>query len=462
MFTEAKKQLGTLSANNHKPLRLAVAVSGGSDSMALLHFVLHCGLFVPEQILCVHINHHIRPTAEHDTAFVSDWCKRERIAFLRRDYDVPALCRQTGQGTEAQARLCRREAFAELVQSGACDYVLTAHHASDNAESILMHILRGCGVDGLAGMAFLQDRLVRPFITTDKAEIDRYIAHHKITFVTDETNADITYNRNFLRHKVLPLLRERWPDCEQALVRLGQNAAALKQNACKTDPSEIAAENAYKGEVRVRLSALAGADTLVYLRQALALLGRTEDVYFAHVQAVRALAQSGRNGARLDLGQGISAVREYDNIAFLCGAANTHTPPCRVFALGETVWGNRRILAQKITPAAAEAFLQTVRTEQTGKKIPYGTLLLDGRNIPDGAILRARQDGDRFTPFGGGARKLKEFLIDKKIPRRERDNLPLLCYNKSIIAVLGVEISAEAAYVQGGEPVLITMTGEEQ
>lgn len=419
--------------------KLAVGVSGGADSMCLLHFLLTRDYIDKERLTAVHVNHHLRQSAERDAAFVARFCAENNVRFERVDADVPSRCVVTGRSVESEAREVRLEVFIGLMTRGAAELVLTAHHASDQAETVLMHLFRGCGTDGLCGMEILSPiGLLRPLLTTEKSEIDAYVSQHSIPYVTDETNADIRYSRNFVRHEILPLIESRWSGAARNISR----TAALVRADCDVlegliDETLIAAG---EGEVTVPLSAMEGATGARYVRRALQKLGVASDLTEKNVLAATGLRDL-KNGARVDLGGGVTAAREYDRVAFYrLGAASdfgqrkadssagrTDTETAETpFAVGDMELGGEVICALPLS----------VRPQK-------GICAFDLDRIPAGAVLRYRRDGDVFRPFGGGRKKLKEYLIDRKIPVRFRDKLPCLCYNKTILAVVGVEVSED-------------------
>lgn len=404
--------------------RVAVATSGGEDSMALLCLMLGYAREGKLKLVCINVEHGIREASRADSDFVRAFCEREGIEFVGKTVDIPALCKQSKRGVECEAHFVRSAFYREVLESGKADLVATAHHARDNAETVLLHIFRGCGIKGLCGMETLTESgLFRPLLTTSKEEICAYVQENNIAYVTDETNADTAYDRNFIRHEILPKVRERFPAAERSIGRLstiaGEYAASardeINEDAFVQTDDAVLLDESYL--------------TAAYIIEALARLGKDRDVYISAVEAVAKL-KACRSCARVDLGGGVVAAREYGAVAFYYrteSVAEAEKP----FVLPE----------QKESFSAGGKTYFIAKTEGEKPTFGRGKLYFDGDKLPAGCVIRARREGDRFTPFGGGSRKLKEYLIDKKIPARLRGNLRCICLGAEVYALLGVEIS---------------------
>lgn len=401
--------------------KVGVAVSGGKDSMCLLYFLVGMDYFEKGNILAVHVNHNLRESAVRDEEFVSQKCTELGVEFEAFSVDVEGESVATGCSIETTARNLRLDIFEELVTSGRVKRILTAHHALDRAESTMMHIARGCGLDGLIGMRD-SDILSRPFLNIYPEEMERYRMINHIEFVQDETNFDPTPDRNFMRLEVFPQIMARYPAFVRSLNALAEEsneAVAMLDMIMRRDAVVIK-----NGEARIAL--FAGNTELKnrYIVRAIkayqSYLGREINFERTHVERVGELFDS-EVGTMADVNGGIKAARDND-----CVALFLETPKC----LDEVklVKGTSVISKVKVT----------VTKQKNVKKIVKGVCDFD---CLEGAVLRFRRDGDIFTPFGGGTKKLKEYFIDKKIPRRKRDNIPLVCKDNVVLAVIGMEIS---------------------
>ncbi len=406
--------------------KIAAAVSGGADSMCMLD--LAAKYFPPDRIIVLNVEHGIRgEESRRDSEFVRAAAKRYGVKFIGKSVDIPALCLASGRSEETEARLARKAFFSEVLSRGEADKILTAHNAGDRTEGVLMHIFRGSGIRGLIGMSEADGEFIHPLITVQRAEIERYNRENGVEFVTDKTNADDRYTRNFIRNRVIPVISERYsPDA--AINALSENAAC--------DDEFIRSFLDFDGNIEIDDDAVYIKETALktpfalasrYVFEAAKRAGYPTDLGRKQVEAVLSLTGLD-NGARVDLGGGLSAAKEYGSVAFFTADEPDGTEAEEIpFAPGFTPFMDGIIEITSVEP-----------------KPIRGKLIIDGDRIPDGAVVRSRKEGDEFRPYGGGNKKLKEYLIDRKIPLRKRDKLPLLCYNDKVLAIFGVEISDDA------------------
>lgn len=403
--------------------KLVIGVSGGRDSMCLLHAVLNCGVIDKNNILAVHVNHNLRENAKKDEQFVKQFCEQNKVQFRAFSVDVKKESAVSGSTIEQAARNLRYGVFYDLIKHGDADVILTAHHALDNAETVLMHLFRGAGLDGLRGMGNGQacDRtlpIVRPLIDVYPEELDRYCADHGIEYVTDETNLIDDADRNFIRLNVIPLIEKRYVGAVRAINRLaGECASACAVLDGLLDLSLITKES---DAVVVATDALNTPLAARYVRRALAEF-TTVDITREQIERITELAHM-RTGATVGLTGGIVAAREYNGVALFIPRL-----PCPTeipLALG----------ANTIDGLAVDIELSDISPQS----VMGGAVDLDRL---EGAVLRFRRDGDTFTPFGGKTKKLKQYFIDRKIPKRLRDRTPLICKGSEVLVIVGVQIS---------------------
>ncbi|MBD5205929.1 MAG: tRNA lysidine(34) synthetase TilS [Bacteroidales bacterium] len=196
--------------------KLIVGVSGGADSMALLHCLQAAGL----DILAVHCNFHLRgDESNRDMEFVKEYCKSERIALQVIEFDVDEFRRLNGGSVEMACRDLRYNKFRELMQQTGSDRIAVAHNADDQAETLLLNLMRGAGVSGLRAMKHDTGFVVRPLLDYSRSEIERYLIANNIPHIEDSTNGCSDYQRNFLRNEILPALSARWPDVKRSLCK---------------------------------------------------------------------------------------------------------------------------------------------------------------------------------------------------------------------------------------------------
>ncbi len=448
MVDLTQKAARVLSA--HADKKIAVGVSGGRDSMCLLHAVVGCGAVARERIVAVHVNHGLRETAARDENFVREFCEKNDIEFKAFAVDVKGESAKNRLTIEQAARSLRYGIFYELIKTRAADRILTAHHALDNAESVLMHMFRGAGLDGLRGMngegktadntLFSRTRdgagdelrcinantnsapILRPFIDVYPRELDEYAAAHGIEYMTDETNFETAADRNFLRLNVIPLIEQRYGGAVRAINELAREC----REACAVldgmlDPSQIVYD---RGAVLITDKALSGTLGARYVRRALGYFSLT-DVTREQISSVVRLVGM-RTGASTALACGAVAAREY-------GAVAVYVPREKYDGESALVLGANYIDGLVVDVHKSEINPREVK----GGAVDLARL--------SGATLRFRRDGDMFTPYGGGTKKLKEYFIDNKLPRRLRDRTPLVCVGSTVLVIVGVQVSAQAA-----------------
>ncbi|MEE0512022.1 MAG: tRNA lysidine(34) synthetase TilS [Peptococcaceae bacterium] len=221
---------------------LLAAVSGGADSMALLDLLLCCQKTCGYQVAVAHVHHHLRAASDAEWQFVMQYCAQRAVPFYGRHVQV-VDGKKNGESLEAAAHRLRHQALRNMMQASGAQWLILAHQADDRAETVLMNILRGCGVNGLAAMPSREGHLLRPLLPFSKAALENYCAEHDIPYVSDESNADTTILRNRLRHELLPILTAYNPQIGTALNHLAENseqvaayvqkqAAQLYEEAC--------------------------------------------------------------------------------------------------------------------------------------------------------------------------------------------------------------------------------------
>ena len=203
---------------------VAVAVSGGQDSMALLHYLYKNASALPFKLACINVEHGIRgESSRSDSAFVKSYCEKIGVPLLSYVVDAKKKAETDKISIETSARILRYECFYDAIETKKCDKIATAHHRKDNYETILLNLFRGTGIKGLIGIKPDDEhKIIRPFLSVTKAEIEDYIKENGVPFVTDETNLSADYTRNALRLNVLPKIEELFPDAENAVTRLAE------------------------------------------------------------------------------------------------------------------------------------------------------------------------------------------------------------------------------------------------
>ncbi len=393
---------------------VAVALSGGKDSVCLLHLLLSLREELNITVKAVHVDHSIRgKDSENDANFVKNYCEKLGVLVKVFKVDAPRFSKQNNLSLEQGARALRYGVFKSVLDSGFANLVATAHHKNDNFESLLFNIFRGTGIKGAGGIPSKNGGVVRPLLSVTREEIDCYVQENNLPFTQDLTNFSSEFSRNYIRNEIVPKIVERFSNAV--------NAGAKFSAICKEEDeflqklsSEIITQK--DGKLYIPLSS----DGVLVKRAiilALSRLGLEKDYEYVHVLDVFNLKNL-QSGAKITLPKSIVAQKEYDTILLYIDneQKNQNLYPFRVgnFDFDGAVYEISSI---------------------------GGSLKFDGDKIPSGAVIRTRRDGDVFKKFGGGTKKLKEFLIDKKIPLSQRDKLPLIAKDNTVYLIFGVEIS---------------------
>lgn len=405
---------------------IGVAVSGGVDSMSLLHFLHENREILDCQVVAITVDHMLRGEESLDDAlFVKNWCRENGIYCHKFSVDAGKLAQEKNIGIENAAREARYGVFENLLKENVVDKIALAHHLSDQAETILLHILRGSGLNGACGMEYIRDDVyIRPFLNVDKDDIVRYASRNYIEYVEDSTNYESKYNRNYLRNVVLPQLKQRWEGVEQNLVNFSLS--------CKEDNDFILSHVNYGGVIQDKNLVKV---PLLYFHYKASVINRilfdcfekinvTKDIERKHIELIKDLA-SGENGKKINLPNDIVVQKEYDYV---------------------TIFKNEKIVIVQEYPFNTGktnfAGLCEIDVKKTRKLEPkQNALIMDANLIPKEAIWRTRKNGDSFTKFGSGKKALKNYFINEKVPNRIRDFIPVLAVGNEILCVLGYEIS---------------------
>ena len=401
-------------------------VSGGVDSMVLLDLLREWCAGHGGSVTAAHYNHHLRPTAYRDECFVRDWCAGHAIAFVSGGGDVHAYAAREGLSVEEAARKLRYAFLRTEAEKRGIARIYVAHHAGDNAETILWHLIRGTGLRGLSGMSHEQGGIVRPLLDVPRSEIEAYAAQHAIPHVEDETNADPgAASRNLLRLEVMPLLRRLNPKAEEHLCAAGGHAALLHASIEAEARRHMARAETRTGFAAMPVRDLSDAPPELRPLILLDLLERIgagrKDVGAAHLRAALNLLDSA-SGKRVDLPHGVTAaVRD--------GWLVLETRPV---ASGE------RTLVPGI-PLRWGGYELTLldRADETGLALRAGN---------DTVTVRPCPAGERLTlPGSNGSRTVKRLCADRRISLRERDTLPAFYVAGRLAAVW--RIGTDAAFV---------------
>ena len=412
--------------------RVICALSGGADSVCLADVLLSLAPTLGFALECAHFDHRLRGAeSERDAGFVRDWCRERGIPLHFSSGDTAEYAKERGLSLEEAGRDLRY-AFLE----GLCDektVVATAHQAEDQAETILLNLLRGAGLRGLCGIPPRRGRISRPLLELSREEILNYLEERGLSHVEDSSNAVPDVRRNRLRLQVLPLLREMNPSFAAACSRTSRLLRADEDYL--TDAS--AGLWRKEGEEAVlpvsRLLEAPPPLAARALRQAAEGFGvRLEE---KHVASLLLLASSDSPSARLSLPGGLTARRRYGELRL--GNSEPKTLPFPETELPFGVW-------TALPDCKWSVFWGDPgeRTKINGKFIAF---FFKKESICGKMLVRPRRSGDRLRPAGRPEKSLKKWMIEEKIPAPERDRLPVFADEAGVLAVPGLGAAARAS-----------------
>lgn len=413
--------------------RVLCAVSGGADSMCLLDFLLRQDDL---QVCAAHFEHGLRgKEAFRDAAFVTDWCEKRGVPCIVEHGDTAAYAREKGLGMEEAARELRYAFLERAADRLHCDWIVTAHNADDNAETVLLNLCRGAGTAGLCGIPPRRGRILRPLLGCTRAEILAYLAENGVDHVEDSSNQSDAFSRNRLRHQVLPVLRELNPRFSQSV---GRTAALLRRDeAYLENLADAFLEEHFDGE-SLPLDALRALPAAVSSRVIRRLC--PESLSQTHVDAALAFCW-GEGLGDLDL-PGVRLRREQGRLS-VAGEEGICLP--------------ERPLHDGDCLEIPEAGLRLTVTQDIFRGEIYDLFkssLFKCENICGTLYCTGRRPGDRLHPQGRNCGKsLRALFREAGMTQRQRDTTPVLRDDRGVLAVLGLAVD-ERARPEPGDMVL--------
>ena len=381
--------------------KVVCAVSGGADSMALLWAMYIMRDKLQIQLSAAHFNHRLRgEESDRDEAFVRDFCAGYRIPFVAGSSQVV-----TGaKGLEAAARDARYAFLRSLTGK-----IATAHTADDNAETILMHLVRGTGLRGLGGISPVNGQLIRPMLGVTRREVLAFLEEYSIPYIEDSSNAGDDFLRNRLRHHVMPLLKKENPSLSQNLsamaLRLRQDEAALESVANQEKTNSVSVLRNLGPGIRNRVL------------NGILLDAGVKEPEAENIGALEKLVFSDKPSAKASFPNGVTITRSYDILEICNGAEHI---------------SQRELTCPGVTDFPELGFrIVCCPNESDGKTVDSFAVIPNGR-----LVVRSRLSGDTIRLYGG-TKSLKKLLIDKKIPAFRRALIPVIADDEGVVGVVG-------------------------
>jgi len=438
-----EKVINTIEKNTmfNKGDKVIVAVSGGPDSICLLHLLNQLSKQLEITLIVAHVNHCLRGVeADKDQEFVHNFCEDFKIECYSKRIDVNKIAEINNVSGETAGRDARYEYFNELKDKFKANKIALAHNANDQAETIFMRIIRGTGLEGLTGIKPVRDHVfVRPLINITRNEIEEYCSINNIIPRIDKTNLETIYTRNKIRLELIPYIEKNFnSDIINGLIRLGDTAKkdndfiekqvelSYKKH-CHIKPEKVIIKSEAFNEDEAVLSR-------IIRRTFLEVNGNLYNFEKIHIYDIINIQKQG-TGKEITLPGAINAINDYGDI----------------------------IITKEKKSSEVEKYKFTLhideenRIQHIGKNIALKVLDYDKKlnftdkpnirnfdfdKIKGDIVVRNRKDGDKFIPFGmKGTKKLKELLIDLKVKKSERSKIPLICFGEDIAWIVGYRIS---------------------
>jgi tRNA(Ile)-lysidine synthase len=450
---ETIKKYSMLSENDS----VLIGLSGGTDSVCLTGILVKFKKdFNLSAINAVYVDHGLRPDeVENEKIFCRNFCDSLGIGFVSKSVDVKNYAKDRKLSKQEAARELRYQVFEEISIKVNATKIALGHTADDQAETFLIRLLRGSGTKGLSGippvrsLAYSLQRtaftvknnisIIRPLIEIERDEIEKFLAvnsslvtcHSSLPFVVDSSNLKTDYLRNWIRHKIIPELKKKNPDLIKAIGRasdiLRDEDAYLETIVNKTLMRLISRKSSNTVELFIRpLETMEKPILRRILRRVIQETGGLRGMGFIHIEDIISLIKEGRAGDRLYLSKGVRAVKEYSLMIITSEppikiAEYELQPPCKVAVSGAGV-------------IIEALFEEENRVPGDGKS----SVLLDAGAVNFPLKIRPRADGDFFFPFGfGKKKKLQDFFVDEKVPRDDRDKIPIVLSGNDIVWVAG-------------------------
>lgn len=437
-----QKIIETIKGNAmfNKGDKIIVGVSGGPDSMCLLHILntLRNTYFI--DIVAAHLNHGLRgKDADEDEEYVKKFCEKNNIEFYSKRVNIDELSNTWGISSEMAGREARYSFFQELFRKLDANKIAIAHNANDQCETILMRIIRGTGLEGLEGIKPVRDGIyIRPLIKITRDEIEEYCDKNNINPRIDKTNLENIYSRNKVRLELIPYIKENFNShIIEVVNRLGENIKVdndfIEKKSkeffgkyCIVAPNKVKIKSEAFNEHKALLSRM--------IRKAVEVVkGNLVNFERVHVEYVISM-QRGNTGKEIELPGGIRALNNYGEIILSKEDKNQIKRDLRIYEINL----NEKKKIGKFNIEASildKKFLERVKENSLEQYFDY-------QKINGNINLRYRKEGDKFQPLGmKGTKKLKDIFIDLKIPKELRDNIPIICIGEEIAWIVGYRIS---------------------
>jgi len=408
--------------------RILIALSGGPDSIFVLHFFNKFRKKLKIEISAVHVNHLLRgKESDRDEIFCEIVCKELDIPFYPYKKNIKVFAQENNYSIELAAREVRYSVFEKLAGAIGFDKIVTAHNADDNAETVLLNLIKGAGLNGIAGIPVKRDNIIRPILCLSKAEILNYLELNQYEFRIDQSNLSSEFERNFLRNEIIPLIKSKLnPSLDKALLNTSVNLQGLITEL-KTDKNESDLRLKQNKFVQIPLTYFENKDKKISVHLLKNILDKNFKIKFhsADIKKITSLINN-QAGKSEELSAGLIALRSRNDILI---KTKTEVPGkiSKRIKVGEKIKiGNKNLSIEKVNPADIK-LLKNPNIE-----------FISADEVKSVFQIRNWKDGDKFHPIGmKGTKKVSDYLNDIKMDTFEKKNQLLLLNNNKIVWIIG-------------------------
>lgn len=425
--------------------KVLVALSGGPDSVCLLNILYNLKAELNIEVGAAHLNHLLRDKdAFEDEEYVKTLCKSLDIPCFVKRVDINKYSKDKKMSSEMAGREARYNFFDDIVKDEGYTKIATAHNANDQAETILFRLMRGSGIEGLCGIKVRRDKIIRPILCLSRKEVEEYIEINNLKPRIDKTNFEKIYNRNKIRLDIIPYIKENFnEDIIQTLNRMSvllQKDNEFIENSARSFYEKHCIEQSDYFIIKKEMFDNKEAVVTRVIRYALTNFSKTHyDFEMKHIYEICNLAKN-NSGKAIDLPNKIYAENIYGDI-YIKERININN----IDVKQEIVVNKNEINGKKIFFDNENIEFSLLKND-SNLDLNQNNLIkyFDFDKINDSISLRKRKNGDKIIPLGmKGSKKIKDLFIDMKVPKEERDCIPLLCFDENISWIVGIRVSEE-------------------
>ncbi|SFH73499.1 tRNA(Ile)-lysidine synthase [Tindallia magadiensis] len=445
-----------VNMNDH----IVVGFSGGADSVCLLHALFQLADTYRLQIVAAHLNHNLRGMdSNEDATFAMNFARRHQITCVVKSVDIAKRSKEEGVSLETAGRMSRYQFFEEVAEKIGANKIALAHHQNDQAETVLMNLIRGAGLEGLSGMPMARDKIIRPLLHCQRDQIEEYCRYWELPYQIDQSNQETEYFRNKVRLELIPKMKEYQPNFIESV---GKASILLEQDRQYIEEKVEEAYSevlCYKTDkvISINRSKLIQYHPSIVsriIRKAYVFFNTSEQtISFDQLHHVVSLLNQKKTEKEVQLPGNIRAVFKADeiNIGRKEDIEKSDSVETMEKAIPLKIPGITRLFPQN---GYIRCDVFNVGKMKNRGKDPY-CQYFDFDQLPEPMVIRNRREGDRLKPIGmNGSKKLKDFFIDQKIPVEKRNAIPLIASENEILWVVGHRISELVKVTQKTKKVL--------